>query len=76
MKLRDDAWQPLHDLGRIEHGLLLPILLHCTDSAGRPLLGPVRPGPEGAEFLRTAYHDIPLVVPAIREFWMPQRAIA
>lgn len=74
MKLRDDAWQPLCDFTRIEHGLLLPILLHCTDSAGSPLLGPVRPGAEGEEFLRTAYHDIPLVIPAIREFWMPQRA--
>ena len=34
MKLRDQAWQPLRDLSRIEHGLLLPILLHCTDAAG------------------------------------------
>jgi uncharacterized protein len=73
-RLRYDAWRPLRDISRIEHGLLLPILLHCTDSAGRPVLGPVRPGPEGQEFLRTAYHDIPLVIPAIREFWMPQRA--
>ena len=74
MKFRHDAWRPLHDVNRIEHRLLLPILLHCTDAAGRPLLGPVRPGPEGEEFLRTAYHDIPLVVPAVREFWMPDRA--
>ena len=68
MQLRYAAWRPL------EHRLLLPILLHCTDAAGRHLFGPVRPGPEGEEFLRTAYHDIPVVVPAIREFWMPQRA--
>jgi uncharacterized protein len=74
MKLRHDAWQPLLTLSRIEHGLLLPILLHCTDGAGRPMLGPTRTGPEGEEFLRTAYHDIPVVVPAIREYWMPQRA--
>ena len=74
MRLRYDAWRPLRDNHRIEHALLLPILLHCTDNAGRPLLGPVRPGPKGQEFLRTAYHDIPLVVPAIREFWMPERA--
>jgi uncharacterized protein len=74
MRLRYDVWRPLRDISRIEHGLLLPILLHCTDSAGRPVLGPVRPGLEGQEFLRTAYHDIPLVIPAIREFWMPQRA--
>jgi uncharacterized protein len=74
MRLRYDVWRPLRDISRIEHGLLLPILLHCTDSTGRPVLGPVRQGPEGQEFLRTAYHDIPLVIPAIREFWMPQRA--
>ena len=74
IKLRRNAWQPLLTLSRIEHGLLLPILLHCTDDAGRPMLGPTRPGPEGEEFLRTAYHDIPVVVPAIREYWMPQRA--
>lgn len=37
------------------------------------MLGPVRPGPEGKEFLRTTYHDIPLIVPTIREFWMPRR---
>ena len=71
--LRPEAWRPLRDLRRIEHGLLLPILLHCTDGDGRPLLGPTRPGPAGEEFLRTAYHDIPIVVPAIREFWIPQR---
>jgi uncharacterized protein len=74
MRLRYGAWRPLRDNNRSETALLLPILVHCTDSAGRPLLGPVRSGPEGQQFLRTAYHNIPLVVPAIREFWMPQRA--
>jgi uncharacterized protein len=73
MKLRTEAWRPLLDLGRIDHGLLLPILVHCTDDAGRPMLGPTRPGPEGDAFLRNAYRDIPVVVPAIREYWMPQR---
>lgn len=74
MKLRYSEWAALRDLSRTEHGLLLPILVHCTDGAGRPLLGPARAGPEGEAFLRTAYHDIPVVIPAIREFWMPQRA--
>jgi uncharacterized protein len=73
VKLRLDAWRPLLDLSRIEHGLLLPILLHCNDDAGHPMLGPMPPDPEGEEFLRTAYHDIPVMVPAIREYWMPQR---
>ena len=73
MRLRFEAWRPLLDLNRIEHGLLLPILLHCIDPLGRPMPGPPREGPESEAFLRSAYHDIPPVIPAIREFWMPQR---
>jgi uncharacterized protein len=73
MGLRMDAWRPLLDLSRVDHGLMLPILLYCVDPSGRPILGPPREGPETEEFLRTAYQDIPLVVPAIREFWMPER---
>lgn len=73
MQLRFDEWRPLLDLTRIDHGLLLPILLYCTDPLGRPMLGPPREGPETEQFLRTAYHDIPLVIPAIRDFWMPKR---
>jgi len=73
MRLRMDAWRPLLDLNRIDHGLMLPILLCCVDASGRPMLGPPREGPETEEFLRTAYQDIPIVVPAIREFWMPER---
>jgi len=73
MRLRFDDWRPLLDLSRIEHGLLLPILLYCTDPLGRPMLGAPREGPETEEFLRTTYQDIPLVIPAIRDFWMPQR---
>lgn len=73
MRLRFDKWQPLLDLNRIEYGLLLPILLYTTDSLGRPTLGPPREGPKTEEFLRTTYQDIPLMIPAIRDFWMPQR---
>jgi uncharacterized protein len=73
MQLRFDDWQPLLDLSRIDHGLLLPILLYCTDALGRPMLGPPREGPETEQFLRETYQDIPLVIPAIRDFWMPQR---
>jgi uncharacterized protein len=73
MRLRMDAWQPLLDLNRIDHGLLLPILLHCTDPFGRPMLGPPREGRQTEELLRNAYHDIPPVIAAIREFCMPQR---
>ena len=82
MRLRMDAWRPLLDQNRVDHGLMLPILLYCVDPSGRPncvdpsgrpMLGPPREGPETEEFLRTGYQDIPLVVPAIREFWMPER---
>lgn len=73
MRLRWKEWAPLLDLKRIEHGLMLPILLHCTDASGNPMLGPPREGPETEQFLRDAYHDIPPMVVAIREFWMPQR---
>lgn len=73
MRLRFDDWRPLLDLDRINHGLMLPILLYCTDSLGRPMLGPPREGAETEEFPRNAYRDIPLVIPAIRDFWMPQR---
>ena len=73
MRLRFGKLRPLLDLNRIDHGLLLPILLYCTDPLGRPMLGPPREGPETEQFLRTAYRDIPLVIPAIRDFWMPQR---
>jgi uncharacterized protein len=46
---------------------MLPILLYCSDPFGQPLLGPPREGPETEQFLRTAYHDIPLVLPEIRK---------
>jgi uncharacterized protein len=73
VQLRFQAWQPLLDLKRVDHGLLLPILLYCTTPSGAPLLGPPREGPETKQFLRMAYQDIPRVIPAIRDFWMPQR---
>ena len=73
MRLRWPDWKALRNLDQIEHGLLLPILLHCTDEFGLPCLGPPRPGPETANFLKDAYHDIPLVVPEIREFYMNER---
>ena len=28
---------------------------------------------ETKKFLRTAYQDIPLVIPEIRDYWMPKR---
>ena len=57
----------------INHGLLLPIFVHCVDDQGRPLLGPTRKGPEGKAFLRKAHTDIPAIVEAMRQYWMPIR---
>jgi uncharacterized protein len=73
MRLRLPAWEPLLDLSNINHGLLLPILLHCVDDQGRPMLGPARKGRETEQFLRNAHTDIPAVVEAMRQYWMPTR---
>jgi hypothetical protein len=44
MRLRQQKWNPLLDLSRMDHGLMLPILLYCTDPLGRPMLGPLARG--------------------------------
>jgi uncharacterized protein len=73
MKPRLAEWHELRRLDRKEHALLLPILLHCTNEDGSPMLGPPRKGSATDAFLRDAWRDIRPVVFAIREFWMPQR---
>lgn len=73
MQLRMTEWAPLLDLSNVNYGLLLPILLHCRDNKGRPLLGPTRKGRETKQFLRNAHNDIPAVVETMRQYWMPTR---
>jgi len=73
MRLRMSDWAPLLDISDVNHGLLLPILLHCRDDQGRPLLGPPRRGHETRAFLRNAHANIPVVVDAMRQYWMPTR---
>jgi len=73
MKLRLSAWAPLRNLADINHGLLLPILFHCVDDQGHPMLGPPKNGSETEQFRRTAYKDIPAVVEEMRQYWMPTR---
>ena len=73
MRPRLLAWAPLLDTSNMDHGLLPPIFLHCVDDQGRPLLGPTRKGRETREFLRNAHTDIPAVVEAMRQYWMPTR---
>jgi len=69
MRLRISAWAPLLDASNVNHGLLLPILLHCCDDQGCTLLGPPRSGRE----TRRAHADIPAAVEALRQYWMPIR---
>jgi uncharacterized protein len=52
------AFQPLLNTEDVNYDLLLPILVHCVDGQGRPLLGPTRKGP---------------VVEALRQYWRPTR---
>ncbi|MGE5159845.1 MAG: UPF0149 family protein [Gemmatimonas sp.] len=73
MRLRLSAWAPLLDANNVNHGLLLPILMHCHDDQGRPLLGKPRNGHETRDFLRNASADIPAAVEAARQYWMPIR---
>lgn len=52
---------------------VVPILFHCVDDQGRPMLGPSRKGPETEQFSRIAYKDISAVVEEMRQYWMPTR---
>jgi uncharacterized protein len=73
MRLKISNWAPLLDISDVNHGLLLPILLHGRDDQGRPLLGPAKRSQETEDFLRNAHADIPAVVEAMRQYWMPTR---
>lgn len=73
MRLRLKGWERLLDPSYPNHGLVLPILLYCVDALGGPVLEPPGESAEMHEYMRSAYHDIPIVIPAIRDFWMPQR---
>ena len=72
MRLRWNAWASLYDAKSIECGLLLPIMLYCADELALPVGTPGQ-NLGTKSYLRTAYHDIPITVPAIRDYWMPQR---
>jgi uncharacterized protein len=73
MRLKLSAWAPLLDTGNVNHGLLLPILLHCRDDQGQPMLGLSQSCRDIAHFLRNAHADIPAAVEAMRQYWMPIR---
>jgi uncharacterized protein len=63
------AWQDVLNLDNHLHGLTLPILLHCKNNRGEPMLGPPRAGIETQIFLKQAYTDIPMSVRAIRDHY-------
>jgi hypothetical protein len=73
VKLRLLTWSRLMSPNTIEHRLLLPILSHCVDTEGRPVLDVQRRGLANPSFAREAWRDIPTVVEALRQFWMPTR---
>jgi len=70
MRLRLSTWAPLLDAGNLHHGRLRPILMHCCDDQGRPLLGPQ---PRKDDDLSNAHLGIPAAVEALRQYWMPIR---
>jgi uncharacterized protein len=73
VKLRLLTWSRLMSPNAIEHRLLLPILSHCVDTAGRPVLDVERHRLANPPFAQDAWRDIPTVVEALRLFWMPSR---
>ncbi|XSC42345.1 UPF0149 family protein [Bradyrhizobium sp. RDT10] len=73
MRLKLSAWALLLDTGNVNHGLLLPILLHCRGDQGQPMLGLPRSCRDIADFLRNAHTNIPAAVEAMRQYWMPIR---
>src|SRR5450631_2338042 len=66
-------WAPLNNPADINYGLLLPILFHCVDDQGRPMLGPPKKGANTAQFRQTAHKYIPAAVEEMRQYWMPTR---
>jgi uncharacterized protein len=73
MHLRWAAWKPLRDPARTEFRLTMPILFHCIDAGDEPLNIAEHTSRDADPALREIYHAIPIVVPVIREFWMPHR---
>jgi len=73
MKLRLLIWSRLMSPTAIEHWLLLPILAHCVDTDGRPVLGAPRHSLANPPFAQDPSRAIPAVVEALRQYWMPTR---
>ncbi len=66
------AWSPLLDSDNPQHALLLPILLHCVDDQGKPVV-PTTDDATVRKLRHRVHADIPVVVEGIRQYWMPIR---
>lgn len=73
VNLAPKAWKDLLDPNSPLNGLMLPIMLHCKNSFGQPMLGQPRPGAETQSFIKRAYTDIPAHVSAIRDHYHLRR---
>ena len=72
MRLRWNPWSVPLDKTRLVCSAHAADLAYCADQIGSPL-APLLPGLDAIGYLKVAHHDIPLVVPSIRELWMPTR---
>lgn len=73
MKPRLLSWSKLLQTGSVDHGLLSPILFHCVDEAGQPMIGPLRAGADTRAFAHEVWRDIAPAIIAMREYWQPLR---
>jgi uncharacterized protein len=73
IQLNPSAWAPLLTKDGIESGPPLPILFHCVDRNGRPLIPSAPTGAEADMLRRSAHTAIPAAVELTRQYWMPTR---
>lgn len=73
MKPRLRAWSRLLNPDAVEQRLLLPVLIHCADASGQPVLDPRRRGSNTQSLAKDAWREIATAVEAMRQFWMPTR---
>jgi len=73
IQLRPQAWSPMLNANSAEHRLLRPILIHCLDKTGRPIIDTKRNGAGQSSPEGNPRHEIPPVIEAMRQFWMPIR---
>jgi yecA family protein len=73
MKLRPLSWSRLMSPNGAKHKLAQPILIHCVDDAGVPVLEAKPRAISAPSFALDPERDIPAAVEALTQFWMPIR---